>query len=56
MKARKIPDTRSALANIAEDYENLLAGFAALVQPVWEERGPQTAHPGPVRRGRRRPG
>ena len=38
MTARKIPDTRSALANIAEDYEDLLARFAAMVQPVWEER------------------
>ncbi len=39
MTARKMPAPRSALANIAEDYEDMLAGFAALVLPVWEERG-----------------
>lgn len=38
MTARKIPEPRSALANIAEDYEDLLATFAAQVRPVWEER------------------
>ncbi len=37
MTARKMPDPRSALANIAQDYEGVLAEFSAQVKPVWEE-------------------
>lgn len=42
MTARKMPDPRPALFDIAENYESLLSGFADLVLPGWDARARST--------------